>query len=65
MLAAPSAVTDVKLWAEVVAEFVAVRMMGVVLDDGPTRVDVTLDGDDSDDSSSCCTAVDVAPLTDA
>jgi hypothetical protein len=36
-----------------------------VLDDGPTRVDVTLDGDDSDDSSSCCTAVDVAPLTDA
>ena len=36
-------------------------MMGVVLDDGPTSVDVTFDGDDIDDNSSGCV---VTPLTD-
>ena len=40
-------------------------MMGVVLEEGATSVDVTFDGDDSDDSSSCCKADDVTPFTDA
>ena len=40
-------------------------MMGVVLEDGATSVDVTFDGDDNDDSSSGGKADDVTPFTDA
>ena len=55
---------EFRLWAEFV-ELEAVLTIGVVLEDAPTKVDVTFEGDESDEASSCDggNAVNVALLT--